>query len=336
MTKQEIKHDTAKVEWRLRTKIFVVLGIAGGFFLGMYFNSFLHDVTCHDKFFFIGKEVACNEKVIDKRGYVVLRTTLQEYLEAETERGRLSQVSVYFRDLNAGPAFGINESATFTSASLLKLPIAIAVYKLAEDLKDEGDILDVEIRSTSNGVARNQFFAPKDPITSGTLYTVSDLIERLLIDSDNTATEMLVDFLHDRTGDNSIIVATMKDLGLILPKSFTDQDISVRSYASIYRLLYNSSFLTPAYSEKLLEVLSRTGFEEGLRNGVPTNIKISHKFGEREDRGVKQLHDCGVVYFPGNPYLLCILTSGSDYTELSTIIRTISEMFYAEIDSRRL
>jgi beta-lactamase class A len=112
----------------------------------------------------------------------------------------------------------------------------------------------------------------------------------------------------------------------------------VKGYSSIFRLLYNSSFLDTENSEKLLATLSESSFNQGLRQGVPENIKISHKFGEREitKTGEKQLHDCGIIYYPTNPYLLCVMTKGKDFKELTRIIGHISSEVYKEFDSRKI
>jgi hypothetical protein len=44
--------------------------------------------------------------------------------------------------------------------------------------------------------------------------------------------------------------------------------------------------------------------------------------------GERQLHDCGIVYAPGKPYLICIMTRGSDFKRLSPVIAQISKQVY--------
>lgn len=70
---------------------------------------------------------------------------------------------------------------------------------------------------------------------------------------------------------------------------------------------------------------------------MPASVKVAHKFGERllED-STRQLHDCGIVYYPENPYLICIMTHGNVYENLEKTIQDISKMVYKEVDSRRL
>jgi hypothetical protein len=49
-----------------------------------------------------------------------------------------------------------------------------------------------------------------------------------------------------------------------------------------------------------------------------------------------QLHDCGIVYFPDNPYIICVMTRGDDVNELAPVVAHISKMVYDEFESRRV
>jgi beta-lactamase class A len=157
--------------------------------------------------------------------------------------------------------------------------------------------------------------------------------------SDNQSYFLLNKYIHDISPTEDLVKDTYIDLGIINPRDMLDQTISVKSYASIFVELYHNSFFNTAdKSNRALSILSDTDWNLGLVAGVPSGVKVAHKFGERavtEDNS-KQLHDCGVVYYPDNPYLLCVMTRGSDFNKLSQIIATISKMFYEEFDSRKL
>ena len=111
----------------------------------------------------------------------------------------------------------------------------------------------------------------------------------------------------------------------------------VRMYASFFRVLFIASYLNKEMSQKALAYLMRSDFNEGIVAGVPPSVLVAHKFGERvsgarlEDR---QLHDCGIVYYPNSPYLLCIMSRGSDFTTLDDIIKDLSLLVYKEVDRR--
>jgi hypothetical protein len=85
-------------------------------------------------------------------------------------------------------------------------------------------------------------------------------------------------------------------------------------------------------SEKALAYLARTDYRKGLVAGVPPTIAVAHKFGLRRMNEMKQLHDCGIVYYPDHPYLLCVMTSGPVPDYLDTTIADISRFIFEAVD----
>jgi hypothetical protein len=45
----------------------------------------------------------------------------------------------------------------------------------------------------------------------------------------------------------------------------------------------------------------------------------------------RELHDCGIVYLPDNPYLLCVMTKGNDFAKMEKIIEEISRLSYERL-----
>ena len=121
------------------------------------------------------------------------------------------------------------------------------------------------------------------------------------------------------------------------PKLITDPTarLTIRQYSIFFRILFNASFLSRTNSEYALKLLSESSFEQGVRKGVPLDVAVSHKFGERKTSGdLQQFHDCGIVYYPQHPYLLCVMTRGQDVTKLIDSIYKTSEFVYEKIDSQ--
>lgn len=240
----------------------------------------------------------------------------------------ITDVSVYYRDLNNGPWFGINEKESYSPASLLKLPVMIAYYKLADF---DPTILQKKITYQRKPEALAQSFIPQKNLEDGQTYTVDELIKYMMVYSDNNSL-----FLLEENIDSKKIDAITLDLGIETPNDQTPEDfMSVKSYASLIRVLYNASYIGRELSEKALSLMGQSYFEKGLVQGIPKGIEVANKFGERDlANGVKQLHDCGIVYYPKHPYLLCIMTRGSNYIKLSDTIGEISKQIYTDIDYR--
>ena len=111
--------------------------------------------------------------------------------------------------------------------------------------------------------------------------------------------------------------------------------LTVKEYAGFFRILFNSSYLSREYSEKALALLAMTDYRDALPAGVSDKITVAHKFGEAGTENVeRQLHDCGIVYFPDHPYLVCIMTRGKDSETLKKSIVDISKFLYDKIDKQ--
>lgn len=251
-----------------------------------------------------------------------LNNTINDYINQVTANNSVTRVAVHFRDLNSGPWFGINNQDLFSPSSLLKVPVMMAYFREAE--KDPS-ILTKQITYTTDpvGVATENF-PPKHPLGKGKTYTVEQLIEQMIIESDNVALLLL----ENNIGNDKINQVTL-DLGIA-----TTQDLSMNvvDYSTLFRVLYYSTYLNQEYSTKALNILSQVEFTQGLVASLPKNIVVSHKFGERSiDNGVYQMHDCGIVYYPKRPYLVCIMTKGSNFNDLVTTIQQISGKIYAEV-----
>lgn len=258
-----------------------------------------------------------------------VRVEIEDSIEKEISKKHISSASVYYRDLNNGPWFGINEKADFAPASLLKVPLMMAYFY---DAEKDPSILTREITIQEDYAYLEQNIVPESKLEKDKSYTIEDLIERMIVYSDNYAYTLLL--------ENIEIISINKvfdDMGINseeLTNSKIDDILSVKNYAAFFRVLFNSSYLSRAYSEKALSILIKTKFERGLISGTPKNIEIAHKFGERKfaDTEEVQLHDCGIVYLPEKPYLLCIMTRGNDINELSRFISDTSKKVYEYVN----
>lgn len=246
-----------------------------------------------------------------------LKLEIAEFIKKEE-----LDAAVYFRDLNNGPWFGLNEHEVFSPASLLKLPVMMAYYKKSEN---DSDLLNKKVKYEGSEILLKQSVIPSSLIQIGQTYTIGELIERMIIYSDNAALTVL-----EQNIDQDQIDKVTLDLGVETATEQTPEDfMSVKGYAGLFRILYNASYVNKNLSEKALEILSRTEFKKGISAGVPEGIKVSHKFGERTlANGLTQFHDCGIVYHPNNPYLLCIMTRGSNLNNLTSAISKISSIAY--------
>ena len=268
-------------------------------------------------------EAISKDKILNK-----LRDNISFIINQQKSIKNISFASVYYRDLNNGPWFGINEKEYFSPASLIKVPLMMAYYKEAEN---NPEILIKEITNTKDYDPSQQNFAPTNFLQKDQNYTVDQLIDQMIIYSDNIAYQLLLENI-----DNNLVYKVYADLGVDISKAQEDPAgniLSVKDYGSFFRILYNSSYLDRTMSEKALSLLTKTTFDKGLVAGIPQNVTIAHKFGERRyvNTGEHQLHDCGIVYNEKTPYMICIMTRGNNFENLENVIKQISKTIYDNI-----
>lgn len=292
-------------------------------------------------------DAVCEQPIISKVPYSDLKHKIETYILKKKDEQLLTDIGIYFRDLNNGPTLGINEHTEFIPASMLKVGIMVAYLDAARHdltlLKKSIMVSPEEIEK--HIISYTQNYLPTQSIQPNTPYTIEDLLHRSIIYSDNIASAMLNSYLEnemhlEESGD--VILETFRSLGLLPNIKMDDALLSTKRYAQIFSILYYSSYLGPEESEYALELLTHTDFIEGLVGGVPSTTPVAHKFGERtliatsSEATMHQLHDCGIVYYPQNPYLLCIMSRGPSYQQLETTLQDISRMVYTEIDSRKI
>lgn len=300
--------------------------------------------TCQLQYKYLNKQLGCQEAyTIEKHDYKALKSTVQDYIDSLTSQGKAEEVAMYFRDLYNGPIMGINEDATFAPASLLKVPLALTYLSLAEEDKS---LLQKHVGFEEEIDTSGQNLPPEKTIEIGKPYTIEELLRKMLVFSDNRSYEVLNAYVEKLSPDKNLLLETYRDLGIVDSQSKLDDTITVKNYASIFRALYHASYLSQEMSDKVLSMLAQSEFSEGLEVGMPKEVEAAHKFGERvivtkNPQGqvvpqTIQFHDCGIVYYPDNPYLLCIMTRGDDASELKAVIAQVSKMVYQEVDSRRI
>ena len=280
--------------------------------------------------------LACDTPVSKNSGNLeLLKNKLTELIGGEIKNKNLQRASVYFRDLNSGDWMGVNEDDKYIPASLTKVPMLIAYYKLAET---DSSILEKKIEQNleTDEDSVQEIIQPPNKLERGKKYSVNELLFRMIAYSGNNSHILLsqnldADFQQKIFNDLSI----KYDLKL---NTETDDAMSPKTMASFFRILYNASYLSNNFSDMALKLLSNTSFADGIVAGVPSDMMVAHKFGERivhiNETGeviLRELHDCGIVYYPKQPYILCVMTQGMDFAKLKSAISQISNLTYQSV-----
>jgi len=254
-----------------------------------------------------------------------LKEKLIQSLDAKKSSNGLKDISLYYRNLIDGSWFEINGGQLYNPASLMKVPFLIAI--LRQSMSEPG-YLDKKIFFKKHFENVNKQNIIDFELVERHSYTLKELLYYMIVNSDNDAAELI------RQNTNPEVVTKLfTDLGIPLPPSNGDEYfIDVVDYCKFFRVLFNSSYLKSDYSDFALDLLSQTTYKDGFLKDVNFQFPVAHKFGERVMNGVSQLHEVGIFYLEGQPYLLGVMTSGHDLKGLSSMLALSSQIVYEHPD----
>ncbi len=223
----------------------------------------------------------------------------------------------YFEYLPTGTSIGVNERNEFNPASLGKVPLAMAFFLN----KEQGEVnLDTKVKIKPEYIDNKSGSLWQKG--AGTEISFNDAITIMLEESDNTAARLLADYVTDKDFDD-----VYKGLDLPYPEENSGM-ITAKGFSSILKSLYFASVLNKDNSEKILSLLTKSSFNDKLAAGIGDKIAVAHKIGFWEN-GLYS--DCGIVYVPQRPYLLCMF-SKTDEATARTRMQQISKIVYQYIN----
>lgn len=251
--------------------------------------------------------------------FIPLREALREYVTAQG-----GKVGVYFEYLPSGISIGVNDREEVKLASLSKVPLVMSILKKVER---KHLTLDTKIALKEEWLDKK--FGSLWQKGAGATFTVEELINYSLKESDNTAYEALFSLLSDADVNevyDNLDIQISRENGTAYPL------VSPKSYSSIFRSLYLSSFLSKEDASYVLDILTETMFTDKIPAGLPKDVLVTHKIGTftRQDEAGDVFIDCGIVYVPDRPYTLCIFVQDSD-EEAKKHMSYISKMTYGYI-----
>ena len=199
--------------------------------------------------------------------------------------------SFFYYNIDKQSYYFYNENAYFTAASTIKMPLAMLYY-------DKIRNVNISINDT---ILYTCDFYEVGAWTTATTYSVKSkipinfLLEQSIVNSDNTATNMLIKNLGYKNYKTQIA----KYSDITLPKDFFCSNIISARYAyDIVKYLYENI----QNYEELVKYLKKSSNGKYLKKYI-TDYDIAHKYGSYNG----YVHDYGIV-FGENTYLIGIFT----------------------------
>lgn len=235
------------------------------------------------------------------------------------------ELGFYYKNLVTGESICHNTESTFGPASVIKLPIMMAIFKLAAEGKTsftDTIVIKEEEKMPSCGALNSFVGEPKVDIRT--------LCSLMITISDNTATNVLIS--HYGT---ALLNQVFGDMGLVQTKVnrlLFDKEASKRNIQNVvtpqeigYLLeeLYFGRFVNTEVSEEILEILCRQQINHKMKEMLPPGTKVAHKTGEDDDIS----NDVGIIYGE-EPCVICFLSNKTKPYLFNPFIRETCKLAY--------
>ena len=220
--------------------------------------------------------------------------------------------SFYMVSLNDGMSVGYNVDSTFETASSIKAPYALYVYKeIAKGNIDRNQLIEYKPKHENKGTGsvKNSEF--------GTQFTVEELVYHSLYESDNVAHIMLHDEFGVKGYNNMLKSIGTKQLYLSAgnPWGF----MSPRSAALLWQDIYNFA-ITDEEGIEFLNILSNVMYN--YYDEVVPEIPSASKAGFAK----KSVVVTGII-FDENPYIaISVANTGGNISTNKQVIKLIKHM----------
>lgn len=240
-------------------------------------------------------------------------------------------VVLYAKNLQTGKELAIGADTRVRTASTIKLPILCTLESLVAQGKvrwDERLILRPDDKVSGSGVLGS--------LADGTDLTVRNLATLMIIVSDNTATNLILDRItadavngyldsigltatrsnRKVRGDGNQLKAPegWSKAGLLEENSRYGLGVSTpRDMVRILEMLYQGKIVSPEASEDVLDIMKKQQVRDGIARHAPDDLVVASKSGSLD----ALRSDVGIVYSNGGPIAMAITVDDMPVTDYS-------------------
>jgi D-alanyl-D-alanine carboxypeptidase (penicillin-binding protein 5/6)/beta-lactamase class A len=233
-------------------------------------------------------------------------------------RSHKGRIAVAIKNLTTGDEFYLNADDRLPTASLIKLPILVETYWQAAEGKIQ---LDTKLTLTDkdkvpgSGILRDHF-------SEGTTFPLRDAARLMIVFSDNTATNLVLDQIGLPSTN-----ARMEKLGLkntkVTAKVFRGSTTSIdpeatkkyglgsttaREMVQLLALIEAGEVVSPQACREMLKTLKACEDKSLFARFLPAGMELAHKTGAVSDARTS----AGIAYTHSGPVALCVLTAENE------------------------
>lgn len=239
-------------------------------------------------------------------------------------------ISILIRELNSKEdIYNLNSTKQVVSASIIKVPIMLAIL-------DEVKNKNVRLNDTIL-VSQYDILDDTEIFENGEkYYSIYELINWMIIESDNTATNVLLKkFGIDNI--NNYIINTLKVKSTYLQRYMLDENAiknGLNNYTSqkdmldIFTLLFNKKLLTDELCNVAINTLYNQRCQDQIMRYIFESVKFAHKTGSLDYLS----HDVGVMNINNKLFYIGIsIYNSNNKNGNKKLIGNIGKKFYEHL-----
>lgn len=246
-------------------------------------------------------------------------TSLRETILRLSRDAGADAVGVALYDFEHGVSWQLDGERWFHAASTIKVPVLLAVFDAIEAGRLE-TYSRVHVRNRFLSAATGRPFrvqsgrdANREVYAAlGSMMTVQQLAEHMIVTSSNLATNLLLDIVGVDAANETL--ERLRLTGIELRRGVEDEEawaqgmnnrITAAGLCGALRMVEEGTAISQQACAAMLEILHKQRFRGGIPAGLPEDARVANKTGEMSTAA----HDGGIVYLEGRrPYILTILT----------------------------
>jgi len=221
--------------------------------------------------------------------------------------GGSNNYGVYYEELTTGDKVVYNGDKPFIAASTIKVPIVLdAAEMIASNILEENQTITYTEGDYEDGTGVLQGSDElNEPIK------IDRLIDLILIDSDNIATNML----ERNCSDLKSYIKSVTGISLELEGNY----ITPKQQGILLKRLYENKDNNKIYVD-IINDMKNTIFHDSLDKYLPWEV-VAHKIGGYNEF----IHDCGIIY-TDRPYSLSVYTESIGCEKIAELSKDIYDI----------
>lgn len=231
---------------------------------------------------------------------------------------------MFFLNLNTGAFLDLNGTSSFSAASMIKVPILVAFFQDVDAGRvrlDEQLIMRPDLIAGGSGAM--QYKKP------GSQFSALETATQMIVISDNTATNLLIDRLGGAAALNQRFQAwglTQTMIHNLLADLEGTNTTSPQDLTKLMTLVSEGNLLSRQSRDRLLNIMRQTVTDTLLPRGLGKGATIAHKTG---DIG-STVGDTGLIDMPnGQRYVATVIVKRPhNDPRAQELIRQISRLVY--------